>query len=210
MLSEEPAYSFEINGHCTEIMVSLKQVLLMDEWDIIFTQQCSPDSGEPNTYQPYANAIAAYVRKCCPGAKFFVHQTWTFERNTPRFKLTSFTEPEPMFEAIKKNYWQMFDDTLADGLIPNGEAMFTLWQRKEQYGIESVHRDGFHADYGIGRYLLALTLWGSVTNKDVRLNTFDDFDVEVTPEHAEICRQVAGEVVDKYRLLIAERLAARK
>lgn len=107
-------------------------------------------------------------------------------------------------------YWQMFDDTLADGLIPDGEAMFTLWQRKEQYGIERVHRDGFHADYGVGRYLLALTLWGSITNKDVRLNTFDDFDVEVIPEHAVICRQVAGKVIDKYRPLIAERLAARK
>ena len=210
MLSQEPVYNYEINGHSTDIMVSLKQVLLMDEWDIIFTQQCSPDSGEPDTYQPYANAIAAYIRKCCPGAKFFVHQTWTFEYDTPRFKLTSFTEPEPMFEAIKKNYWQMFDDTQADGLIPNGEAMFTLWQRKVQYAIERFHRDGFHADCGLGRYLLALTLWGSITNNDVRLNSFDDFDVEVNPEHAEICRQLAGEVIDKYRHLIAERLSTRK
>lgn len=77
-----------------------------------------------------------------------------------------------MFEAIRKNYWQMFDDTRADGLIPDGEAMFTLWQRKELYGIERVHRDGFHADYGIGRYLLALTLWGSITDNDVRQNIY--------------------------------------
>ncbi len=210
MLSEEPAYAYEINGFRTDWMVSLKHALLMEEWDVIFTQQNSPGSGEPETYQPYANELAAYIRRLNPGAKLFVHQTWTFEYETPRFKLTSFTEPEPHFEAIVKDYWQMFDDVKADGFIPDGEAMFTLWQRKAEYGLEKVHRDGFHADYGIGRYLLALTVWGAISGRDVRNNTFNDFDVEVTPEQAEYCRIVASEVLAKYRPLVAEKLAARK
>jgi len=185
--------------------VSLKQVLLMDEWDVIFTQQNSPGSGEPETFQPYAGELAAYIRKMNPGAKLFIHQTWTFEYETPRFKLTSFTEPYSHFEAIVKDYWKMFDDVKADGLIPNGEAMFTLWQRKEQIGIEKVHRDGFHADYGWGRYLLALTVWGAITGRDVRENTFNDFDVEVPENVAKACREVSAEVLEKYRPVVEER-----
>ena len=210
MLSEEAVYAFNINGHKTDLMVTMKHALLMDEWDVVYIQQNSPGSGEPETYQPFANELAAYIRKLCPKAKLFVHQTWTFERETPRFKLTSFTEPEPHFEAIRRNYWQMFDDIRADGMIPNGEAMYTLWQRKAQYGLEKVHRDGFHADFGVGRYLLALTVWGAVSGRSVIDNTFDDFDEEVTPEKAQACREVAEEVLNMYRPLVAERIAARQ
>ena len=39
MLSGEAVYNYEINGHRTDLMVSLGHVLLMEEWDIIYTQQ---------------------------------------------------------------------------------------------------------------------------------------------------------------------------
>ena len=209
MLSEERAYSMELNGNPSGFFVSIKEALLSDEWDVVMTQQCSPHSGEPETYEPYATALADYVRKLAPKAKFYVHQTWTFERETPRFKLTSFTEPEPHFAAIQKNYEMMADITNAYGIIPNGEAMFTLWQRKAQYGLEKIHRDGFHADYGYSRYMLALTVWGTITGRRVRDNKFCDFDVDVTPEQADAAREVAQEMVDKYTALNAERRAAK-
>ena len=209
MLSGEDVYNYEINGYRTDLMVSLQKVLLGDEWDIVFTQQCSPDSGETETYEPYATAIADFVRECNPGCKFYVHQTWTFEREAPRFKLTSFTEPEPHFEAIRKNYEMMADLTDAYGIIPDGEAMFTLWQRKEQYGIEAVHRDGFHAHLGHGRYLLALTLWATITGRDIRGNTFDDFDTEISPETVAAVKEVAYEVSQKYIALNKERRAKK-
>ena len=198
MLSDAPEYNFEINGFRTDLMVSLKQGLLMDEWTHIFTQQCSPDSGEPETYEPYATELAAFIRKCNPGCRFWVHQTWTFETDAPRFKLTSFAVPYSHFESIKKNYLAMAERTGACGIIPDGEAMFTLWKNREEFGIEKVHRDGFHADLGIGRYLLALTVWGTLSGRDVRNNAFADFDVDVDPEKAEICRRVAADVIAKY------------
>ncbi|MCQ2426882.1 MAG: DUF4886 domain-containing protein [Clostridia bacterium] len=209
MLADAAEYAYEINGFSTGLKVSISQALLMDEWDIVFTQQCSPKSGEPESYEPYATALADYIKECNPGCKFWVHQTWTFEYETPRFKLTSFTEPVSHFAAIKKNYEMMADLTLAEGIIPDGEAMYTLWERKAQYGLEKVHRDGFHADYGVGRYLLALTVWGTLTGRDVRNNTFSDFDVEVSPEQAAAAREVAYEVSQKYIALNKERAAKK-
>ena len=198
MLSGAAVYNYEINGHRTDLMVSLGQVLLMEEWDIIYTQQCSPESGEDERYEPYARELAAYIRRCAPGAKYFVHQTWTFEAGAPRFKLTSYTEPETMIEAIRRNYIRMYEETGADGIIPDGEAMYRLWQRREEYGIEKVHRDGFHADLGLGRYLLALTVWRSLTGRSVAENSFRDFDVPVSEEHARLCAALADEVCAEY------------
>jgi len=198
MLSEEKVYDYEINGFRSDFKVSIKDVLLADEWTYVFTQQCSPQSGEPETYEPYATAIADYVRRLNPGANFFVHQTWTFDTGADRFKLTSFSDPETHFEATRRNYEIMADNTRACGIIPDGEAMFTLWKNREKYGIEKVHRDGFHAAYGVGRYLLALTVFGTLTGKDVRENTFSDFDTEVSERAAAGCRETAYEVTRKY------------
>lgn len=204
MLSEEPVYNYEINGFRTDLMVSLKQILLMEEWDVIFTQQCSPESGEDGSYLPFDVELAAYVRKCCPRAKFFVHQTWTFEEGAPRFKLTSYDNPVDMIEAIRRNYFRMYEETSADGFIPDGEAMYRMWQRKAEIGLEAVHRDGFHADYGVGRYLLALTVWRSITGRSVKENSFRDFDVAVTEEQAAAAREIAEEVCDEYEKLLSE------
>ncbi len=199
MLSGADAYEFEINGHGkTGIFVSLTEALLSDEWDVVVTQQCSPESGEPDSYEPYATALAEFVRIHAPKAKFYVQQTWTFETDAPRFKLTSYETPETMFPAIKECYIEMAKNTRAWGIIPNGEAMYTLWQRRADYGIEAVHRDGFHADLGVGRYLLALTTYATLSGRDVLSNSFSDFDVETTPEAAQAAREVAAEVSAKY------------
>ena len=77
MLSEEAAYAYEINGHGTGLFVSLKHALLMDEWDYVVMQQCSPQSGEYDKYQPYLSELAAYVRRLCPPAKLVMQMTWT-------------------------------------------------------------------------------------------------------------------------------------
>lgn len=207
MLSEAPVYSFELNGQTSGLYVSLKDALLSDEWDVVFTQQCSPESGEAANYEPYATALADYVRRMAPGAAFYVHQTWTFERGAARFRLTSYTEPEEMFAAIVRNYDAMAQATHARGIIPDGEAMFTLWQRRERYGLEKVHRDTFHADYGVGRYLLALTVYSTLTGRDISGNMFSDFDVPVSEAAAAAAREVAAEVTAKYRI-INEKYAA--
>lgn len=199
LLSDEATYDFQINGFSTKIMVSLSKALLSDEWDFILLQQCSPESGNPNSYEPYATALADYVRRYAPKAKLYINQTWTFETGAPRFKLTAFETPEEMFPAIKECYFTMARNIRADGIIPCGEAMYKLWQRKAEYGIEKVHRDGFHADLGVGRYLLALTVYATLTDRDVISDSFSDFDVVTTPEAAEAARTVASEVVELYR-----------
>ena len=204
MLSDEAVYDYQINGFSTKITVSLSKALLSDEWDFVLLQQCSPESAEPESYEPYATELAEYVRRHAPKAKLYVNQTWTFETDSARFKLTSYETPETMFPALKESYLTMARSIRAHGIVPCGEAMYTLWQRKSAYGIEKVHRDGFHAELGVGRYLLALTVFATLTGHDILSNSFSDFDVVTTSEAALEAKEIASETVKRYKAINEE------
>lgn len=205
MLSGADAYEFEINGQVRSgIFVSLPEVLLSDEWDAVVMQQCSPQSGDPRSYEPYSAALAEFIRRHAPRARLYIHQTWTFERGSPRFKLTEFEGPEEMLPAIKSCYENMAREVRAWGIIPNGEAMYTLWHRRAEYGIEAVHRDGYHADLGVGRYLLALTAYATLSGREVTDDRFSDLDIEASSEALRGARETAAEVTEKYCKLNAE------
>lgn len=183
ILDDNAAYDFQFNGEITGLKVSIRQALVSDNWDYITLQQASVDSAKPDSYTPYIEALAAYVRKYCPKAKLLIHQTWAYE--TGSIKLANqqcFATDAEMFAAVEDAYNKAFDLISADGLIPAGKAMLTA----AQTGIEKIHRDTFHASLGAGRYLLALCWFKYLTGKDITENDYNDFDVPVTEEERKI------------------------
>ena len=191
MLSEEAAYAYEVNGHSTGLFVSLKKALLMDEWDFVIMQQCSPQSGEYEKYQPYLSELAAYVRRLCPPAKLVLQMTWTFAHDCKRFKMTPFETPEEMLPAIEAAYARGAEDIGAHFVIPSGRAM---WKLYGEIG-EATYRDGFHCHYGHSRYMLGCMLFMAFTGKSVEGNGFADFDVEISEEMLERVRRIATETM---------------
>lgn len=191
MLSEEAAYAYEVNGHFTGLFVSLKKALLMDEWDFVIMQQCSPQSGEYEKYQPYLSELAAYVRRLCPPAKLVLQMTWTFAHDCKRFKLTPFEIPEEMLPAIEAAYARGAEDIGAHFVIPSGRAM---WKLYGEIG-EATYRDGFHCHYGHTRYMLGCMLFMAFTGKSVEGNSFADFDTEISEEMLERVRRIATETL---------------
>ena len=63
MLNNSDHYEFEFNGEKTGLNVSISQALASDEWDVVTLQQASTLSGKPDSYSPYIQELAAYVRK---------------------------------------------------------------------------------------------------------------------------------------------------
>jgi hypothetical protein len=60
-----------------------------------------------------------------------------------------------------------------DGIIPSG----TLFGIMLDSGIEKVHRDTFHADFGLGRYALGLLWFSYITGEDISANQYRKLDV---------------------------------
>ena len=191
MLDDCVSYDFQFNGESTGIKVSIRQALVSDNWDYITLQQASHDSARFETYTPYIEALAEYVRKYCPHAKILIHQTWAYETGSSKLANQAFATDGEMFAAIEQAYNKAAQLIAADGIIPAGAAML----KAAQTGIEQIHRDTYHASLGAGRYLLALCWFKFLTGKDITENTCNGFDVPVTEEERKIVIAAVNAVV---------------
>ncbi len=63
----------------------MREILAKQPWDVVTIQQASHMSWRPETYQPFANNIAAYVRQHAPQAELLIQQTWAYRADDGRF-----------------------------------------------------------------------------------------------------------------------------
>lgn len=181
-LQDSVAYGLGYNGEETGFKVSISQALASDDWDVITLQQASNFSAKYDTYTYYLERLAEYVRKYCPHAKIYIHQTWAYADDSERLQKQGYLTMADMFADIEASYAKAAAAIHADGIIPSGQAMLNA----SQFGIEKVHRDTFHAALGVGRYLVGLTWYKALTGNDISENAFDDFDVPVSDEERKI------------------------
>lgn len=193
MLENKKDYSFCLNGFLVGLKVTIAEALCSDDWDVITFQQASHFSGFEETYSPYLEALKDYVKKYCPHAKIFIHQTWAYSDQDKIIK-RGYESDVQMFESLKRCYEKAVKLINADGIIPSGEVMW----RALHGGIEKVHRDGMHAALGIGRYMIALTWYKVLLNGDVTNNDFSDLDEPITEEERAIAIKTVNQVVGEY------------
>lgn len=185
MLSGERAYELEINGERSKFMVSLQEALLNRDWDVITLQQSSPNSTRYETYQPYLTELAAYIRRYVPKAKLYIHETWAYEQDSERLNtLMGYRHYQDMYRDLHISYEQAAKDISADGVIPCGTLFLALMAQ----GIK-VHRDTFHASYGLGRYALALTWLRVLTKANIKDLMLPDLDEEADPQQLKTVRE---------------------
>ena len=182
MLSGARAYELQFNGQMTGIKISIADALTSDDWDVITLQQVSHKSFNYPSYTPYLESLAEYVRKYCPHAKIYIHETWAYEAGSARLANAGYDTPEDMQRDVRAAYADAASAILADGIIPSGDAMLTAIHG----GITKIHRDTFHASLGAGRYLLALTWYKALTGNEIWNNRFDDLDEPVDEFEREI------------------------
>lgn len=166
-------YLYEENGASTGELVSIPKALLMDNWDYIVTQQASHDSGKIQTYRPYLQEMAAYIREKAPQAELLLQETWAYEIDSlhPQFENYHHSQEE-MYRQLAAAYRSAAKE-IGARLIPCGDVIQALRKREPfvyQKGGMSICRDGFHMNVIYGRYLLAAvwykTLFGACIQKN--------------------------------------------
>lgn len=195
MLSRQPEYILDVNGHNSSFKISLEEGLLNRDWDVVTLQQASHFSTNYDTYQPYLEQLADYVRRYVPKAKIAIQQTWAYEQDSHRLNvMMGYRHHTDMFRDLQQAYDQAAQTIRADYVIPSGQVFEALLDA----GIEKVHRDTFHASLGLGRYALGLTWYATLTGRDIRNNSFSDFDEAIAPEQIEIVKQCVATVVKNH------------
>lgn len=190
MLSEERAYELQYNGERTRFFVSIKEALLNRSWDVVTLQQASHLSFDQETYTPYLEELAKYIRRYAPKARIYIHQTWAYEAGSDRLlNMARFETPEDILSSIVKAYDKAAQAISADGIIRSGELFANLLQN----GIERIHRDTFHASLGLGRYALGLLWYHTLCKRDIENNDFSDFDESVSIENINIVKKCVSQ-----------------
>ena len=194
MLSEQDAYMLEMNGQSTGFKVSVKEALLSRDWDIVTLQQVSRESTKYETYQPYLDELASYIRKCVPKAKIVIHQTWAYEEGSAHLKeMMGYNCHADMFKDVKEAYEKAAKAVNADFVIPSGE----LFNKLLASGIKKLHRDPIHATLGLGRYALGLLWYKVLTGNDIKNNKFSDFDEEISETEIMLAKKCVSEICNK-------------
>ena len=179
------AYSLEINGESTGRLVSISQAIESDLWDIVTLQQASPYSIDVDSFYPYIKELSNFIRAHAPKAKIYIHETWAYEAGSDMLKNLGFETSMAMYIKLHDAYLKVANDLSADGIIPCGTAMI----HASQQNIGSVHRDTYHASYGLGRYILAMT-WFKTLYHRMATKPFNALDEFVSEEQKQIVNYI--------------------
>lgn len=188
MHSERKVYQHEFNGIGTGLNVSLKEALLIGEWDVITIQQQSFNSTMYDTFQPYLNELVAYIRKLAPKAKIALQQTWGYRDGETALKF--YENGSAMFVDVKSSYARAAEEIQTDMIIKSGEVFEGL----KANGVYDYFRDSIHASKGLGRYALGLIWVKTLIGKSPYETGEIRLDEEVSKEHLEIAKKVVEEI----------------
>lgn len=135
---------------------TMEHALKMGEWDIITMQQVSGYSGKWESFQPHLDELVEIVRKYQPKARLAWHMTWSYSSDSKHGDFKRYNnDQETMTNAIVATARKVYEETPHfDYLIPSGVAIEAL-RNTCNNPPKDLTRDGFHLDYGMGRYAAA-------------------------------------------------------
>ena len=169
------SYRLEENGESTGRYISVPDALGLQKWDYVTVQQASHDSGIADTYHPYLEKLAAYIREKAPSAQILLHQTWAYDVDSQHGEFIRYKRDQNyMYECICAAYNEAAQ-TIGARIIPSGDAVQRLRTREPflyGHGGMSVCRDGFHMNLIYGRYLLSALWYKVLTGNSVKNNTY--------------------------------------
>lgn len=167
------------------VMSSIEDALRSDDWDAVTTHQVSQLSGIYDTYQPYLHKIHDFVSRICPKAEFIIEQTWAYEKDSSHPGFANYDRDQAKMHAALSNAYAKAAEAEGVRLVPSGNA-FQIAREMPIFdygnGGISLNRDGFHAGYTGGRYMLSLVWLEMLTGLNCLENTF----VPVIPDKPEL------------------------
>ena len=199
--------------------VSLRQALADGVWDIVVMQQASGFSGRYESYEPYLDSLIAVVRRAQPRARLAWHMTWAYASGSTHPQFADYgSDRTQMYEEICGAVRQMLHEHphTFRYLIPSGPVIESLRLSEVNNPPMDFTRDGYHMDFGAGRYALACT-WYEVlirpfTHRTMRNNSLLSIwgDMKVDDRMASYCRQAAWRAARGPRRKVFEARAVTK
>ncbi|MGV8090567.1 MAG: DUF4886 domain-containing protein [Mangrovibacterium sp.] len=184
-----------IKEQCT-----FREAVADENWDIVIIQQVSAFSGMYETYQPYLNDLIDAILLNCSNAGVCLgwQMTWAYGTDSDRPGFVHYNRDQmTMYWAIIKTVKTMIADTGIDIIIPSGTAIQNLRVTRVNNPPSDLTRDGYHCDFGAGRYTLACTWFQTLIapclGTTIAENSFrtSNGEVPVDDDNFNLCQQAA-------------------
>ncbi len=164
---------------------SLKELLLVNEWDVITIQQVSSLSFDEESFYPYVDEIVTYIQEHAPQAEVVIHQTWAYAPDSQRLQNWDMTQDE-MHSGLTEAY-NALSHHFQLRQIKSGEAFYRSFEAHPE--IDLWHEtDRFHANLN-GSYLAGLIWFSELFGTSPAEVTF--IPDEIDPETVEKLQQIA-------------------
>lgn len=170
--------------------ISLREALESQEWDVVTIQQVSHKSYKPETYQPFANTLIAYIRKYAPKAEILIQETWAYGDDAlAGFNAKNGTDltQQVMYDGLKAAYQKLSAET-GLRILPVGDA----FQKAREEGITVNSPKDIHANRN-GQFLGAAIFYEMFFRDSVEKATF--VPAKMDPAMAGILRKIAHQTV---------------
>ena len=171
------SYLYQLNGQSMEDKwVSVKEILLEEEWDIVTMQQVSSLSGIYDSYFPYIYVVNDFVKEHCRSAKRILHETWSYEADSEHPGFVNYGyDQRAMYEAIVAANSKVATE-LGLEIIPTGHLIQKIREESALFDYKKTGRslcaDGFHLDRLYGRYAAAVLWYKQLFGGDIIKNDF--------------------------------------
>ncbi len=165
---DAPVYEYRTNNDgrwTTAFGHTLREAIVSEEWDFIFTQQFSGESGLAETYDTL-DELLTYVKGLAKGTpKFAWQMTWAYPKGSPHEWFKKYgNDQRTMYEsivgAVKAKIFPRKD---IFAVIPTGTAI----QNARKVLGDVLNRDDCHLSFGLGRYIAGLCVAESLTGLSV-------------------------------------------
>ncbi len=185
--------------------ISLLKALCDDKWDIVVLQQLSQYSGRYDTYQPYLDSLIVLIHRQQPKTIIGWQMTWAYSSNSNHAGFAYYNNDQIiMYDAINQTMAKVLKEANIDIVIPTGIAIQQLRNTYVNNPPLDLTRDGYHLDYGAGRYTAACTWYESLISTIYQTSIIGNTyrvkagNVHVTDENAKICQEAASNAVKGY------------
>lgn len=194
-------------GNDTVRMVSINEVILEEEWDIVTIQQSSLLSGLYESFFPEINFILEYIKKHVKkSCELYLHEPWSWESS---YEWDAFEGPDDLFKKYYSNndlvMYKQIEKTCLDiskelnlKVIPSGNFIQFLRSFEEfNYQLKGsipLSRDKRHMHEIFGRYALSLLWAHTLFTVDLSLckfypNDVSDKDKSIIDKIKDLCNQ---------------------
>ena len=139
---------------------TINDAIQNENWDIIVLHQAAIHSGDYTNYQPMLNELIKTILLNCTNRRVSLawQMTWAFASNSTHPGFPNYdNDQQTMYNAILDAVKSMKRETGIDIIIPSGVTIQSLRESYLNNPPYDLTSDGFHLDYGIGRYSVACT-----------------------------------------------------